>query len=195
MISKIITLAPADDVTGARDRIEWAQADCVVLVLPHGVNTYTWHEVDFALLGAPARNAAAKSPSCPQTGISAGLLTTLGSLHFGLSIRQSNSAGFPTRTLIPFSAGDIAPPFQTELVAAVLPTTQLAADRAADRRCTGDDSDRRRVSAGFGADGEDHPDGIQPGHFYYCAGNARYPDRQARLDRTHCTGTARRRCG
>src|SRR5690349_1637728 len=50
MIGKIITLAPDDDVTGARDRIDWAQADRVVLVLSHGSNSYAWREVDFALL-------------------------------------------------------------------------------------------------------------------------------------------------
>ena len=50
MIGKIITLAPEDDVTGARDRVDWAQADRMVLVLSHGSNSYAWREVDFALL-------------------------------------------------------------------------------------------------------------------------------------------------
>src|SRR5690349_7849132 len=50
MIGKIITLAPEDDVAGARDRIDWAQTDRVVLVVPRASQAYSWREVDFALL-------------------------------------------------------------------------------------------------------------------------------------------------
>ncbi|MCS7055737.1 MAG: baseplate J/gp47 family protein [Thermoflexales bacterium] len=47
MVGRIITLDLADDVSGARERIEWAGAERVVLVMPEGMR---WREVDFARL-------------------------------------------------------------------------------------------------------------------------------------------------
>jgi len=52
MIGRIITLDPADDVAGACDRIEWAHAHRVALVMPEGM---CWHELDFARLRRAAR--------------------------------------------------------------------------------------------------------------------------------------------
>jgi hypothetical protein len=52
MIGRIITLDPADDVAGACDRIEWANADRVALVMPEGMY---WRELDFAQLCRAAK--------------------------------------------------------------------------------------------------------------------------------------------
>lgn len=45
MLGKIVTLDPADDAAGALDRIAWANADRIALVMPA---TLRWREVDFA---------------------------------------------------------------------------------------------------------------------------------------------------
>jgi hypothetical protein len=47
MIGKIIYLMPDDDPPGVSDRIEWANADRVVLVFP-AQPAHPWREVDFA---------------------------------------------------------------------------------------------------------------------------------------------------
>ena len=47
MLGRIIELAPADDAASAADRIEWAQADRLVLVLPAACK---WNEVEFERL-------------------------------------------------------------------------------------------------------------------------------------------------
>lgn len=52
MIGRIIELDPADDPIGAADRIEWARAERVVVVLPAGC---AWRELDFARLHHAAR--------------------------------------------------------------------------------------------------------------------------------------------
>jgi hypothetical protein len=53
MIGRIIELDPADDPVGAIDRIEWAHADRVVLVLPAAC---AWREFEFARLAHAARS-------------------------------------------------------------------------------------------------------------------------------------------
>ncbi|RMG63796.1 MAG: hypothetical protein D6709_07365 [Chloroflexi bacterium] len=53
MIGRIITLDPADDAPGACDRIEWADADRVALVMPEGMR---WRELDFAHVRRAARD-------------------------------------------------------------------------------------------------------------------------------------------
>ncbi|MCL4507124.1 MAG: baseplate J/gp47 family protein [Chloroflexi bacterium] len=50
MIGKIIYLAPEDDLAGVRDRIEWAQAQRIALVLPDNHGTSSIRELDFALI-------------------------------------------------------------------------------------------------------------------------------------------------
>lgn len=50
MIGKIVQLAPFDDIAGARDRIEWARADRVVLVFSHEHGSRLWREIDFDLI-------------------------------------------------------------------------------------------------------------------------------------------------
>jgi hypothetical protein len=45
MFGRIVTLDPADDAPSACDRIEWAHADRVVMVMPQGMR---WREIDFA---------------------------------------------------------------------------------------------------------------------------------------------------
>jgi len=52
MIGRIIPLDPADDIAGACDRIEWANADRMVLVMPEGMR---WRELDFVQLYRAAR--------------------------------------------------------------------------------------------------------------------------------------------
>jgi Baseplate J-like protein len=47
---KIVYLTNDDDLTGVQDRIEWAQAERIVLVLPHDRNTRSLGEVDFELI-------------------------------------------------------------------------------------------------------------------------------------------------
>ncbi|HEY3288522.1 MAG TPA: hypothetical protein VGK87_00205 [Anaerolineae bacterium] len=49
MIGKIVHLEPFDDIAGVRDRIEWARADRVVLVLNHEPGSRHWSAVDFDL--------------------------------------------------------------------------------------------------------------------------------------------------
>jgi hypothetical protein len=49
MIGKIINLEPDDDSAGVSDRIEWANADRIVLVMP-AKPVRPWREIDFALL-------------------------------------------------------------------------------------------------------------------------------------------------
>ena len=49
MIGKIIYLTPDDDPAGASDRIEWANADRVALVLPPRP-IHPWREIDFSHL-------------------------------------------------------------------------------------------------------------------------------------------------
>jgi hypothetical protein len=49
MIGKVLHLTPDDDVAGVRDRIEWARADRVALVIPHDHPT-PLREVDFDLI-------------------------------------------------------------------------------------------------------------------------------------------------
>lgn len=53
MIGRIVTLDPADDAPGACDRIEWANADRVALVMPTGMR---WRELDFAHVRRAARD-------------------------------------------------------------------------------------------------------------------------------------------
>jgi hypothetical protein len=50
MIGKIVTLAPNDDISSVRDRIEWARADRVVLVLALEKGARAWREIDFELI-------------------------------------------------------------------------------------------------------------------------------------------------
>lgn len=56
MIARIITLDPADDASSAHDRIEWANADRIALVMPNGMR---WRELDFAHLRRTARQYGA----------------------------------------------------------------------------------------------------------------------------------------
>ncbi|MCS6846599.1 MAG: baseplate J/gp47 family protein [Anaerolineae bacterium] len=53
MIGRIVTLDPADDAPGACDRLEWADADRVVLVMPEGMR---WRELDFVHVRRAARD-------------------------------------------------------------------------------------------------------------------------------------------
>lgn len=53
MIGRIITLDPADDAPGACDRIAWADADRIVLVMPESMR---WRELDFAHVRRAARD-------------------------------------------------------------------------------------------------------------------------------------------
>ena len=50
MFGKIIHIAPEDDLAGIRDRVEWAQADRVALVLPDASSHQSLRELDFALI-------------------------------------------------------------------------------------------------------------------------------------------------
>ena len=50
MIGKIVALAPEDDIAGIRDRIEWAQADRVALVLSHAKGARNLREIEFDLI-------------------------------------------------------------------------------------------------------------------------------------------------
>ncbi|MCL5997720.1 MAG: baseplate J/gp47 family protein [Chloroflexi bacterium] len=74
-------LTPEDDVAGARDRIEWACADRVVLVLPSDKSNASVREVDFELIGRAGKQfgceVAVVSPSWTQRQIaeSVGLVT------------------------------------------------------------------------------------------------------------------------
>ena len=54
MIGKIIHLTPDDDPAGVSDRIEWANAERVALVMPSRF-THPWRELDYALLLHAAR--------------------------------------------------------------------------------------------------------------------------------------------
>ena len=47
MIGRIIELDPDDDAASAGDRVEWAKADRVALVMAPGA---TWRELDFERL-------------------------------------------------------------------------------------------------------------------------------------------------
>lgn len=52
MLGKIVSLEPADDAAGALDRIEWANADRVALVMPTSLR---WRELDFAMVQRAGR--------------------------------------------------------------------------------------------------------------------------------------------
>ncbi len=52
MLGKIVTLDPADDAVGALDRVEWANAERIALVMPASLQ---WRELDFAQVQRASR--------------------------------------------------------------------------------------------------------------------------------------------